>query len=394
MKKGGVSLKIKRVILASLILIMMISLFLSGCSIFSKKSVPAEEQAADKGEAEEKINEDEIFKQNCKYKPVNENSNIDVWRVLNYLGSLTEREDKRVVSGQFCGHGNEIITNKEWDKFFESVYLKTGKYPGMISIDYEYSKIFTLEELLEGNKKLIEHWENGGLVSINYTARNPFTGGSTRDMSLRGSTLKDLVNPESEHYNKWHERLDVIAKALKDLQDKGVVVLWRPMQEMNGTWFWYSKDEYADVWIDMFNYFKKLEINNLIWVWSVADGRKVIWERYPGDEYVDIVGTNPYSDGIFMDNYNQLLKKNKIIAATELGFSHDNARGNKDLMKIINSIRNRYPLCVWHMNWHTWSPDNRHALIDNDNLESFMNDPWIITREEINWRGESKKETT
>ena len=31
-----------------------------------------------------------------------------------------------------------------------------------------------------------------------------------------------------------------IADALLELQKAGVVVLWRPMQEMNGNWFWWG----------------------------------------------------------------------------------------------------------------------------------------------------------
>ena len=62
--------------------------------------------------------------------------------------------------------------------------------------------------------------------------------GSTRDLSK--VDLYELTNPHSAVYAHWRTYLDRIASALEELQDAGVVVLWRPLQEMNGSWFWWG----------------------------------------------------------------------------------------------------------------------------------------------------------
>lgn len=336
------------------------------------------------------------------FVPVCADANENVKKLLNWVGNLPTRTENRVLSGQFVGHGNEIVADGpggQWEKYVESLYKVTGKYPAMVSVDYEYANIYSIDELKQANKKLIEHWKAGGLVSINYTARNPFTGGSTRDKNFNGKTLKDLVDPSTQEYVVWHKRLDVIAEALQDLRDAGVVVFWRPMQEMNGTWFWYSTDDYRLVYIDMFEYFKKKGLNNLIWVWSLSEfwTNGVLWARYPGSEYVDIVGNNPYNNEFHMDACYETLAndsrtKDKIFAVTENGWQIDAAFGKNDNRKIIEMIRKNFPNTVWHMNWHDWGDNNKHSIVNNLYAKEFMDDPWIISRDEVDWQGVARKD--
>ena len=81
--------------------------------------------------------------------------------------------------------------------------------------------------------------------------------------------------------------------ALKELQDAGVVVLWRPLPEMNGEWYWWGKtshpsnaEPYVNIFRDMYDYFTNVKgLNNLIWVYSPAHEDKpwsnsVFW-AYP-----------------------------------------------------------------------------------------------------------------
>lgn len=317
--------------------------------------------------------------------------------LLNYLAALPGRDAKRLLSGQFTGHGDEIVHDGpggQWARYVEALHAQTGKYPAIVSLDYEYAAIYTLAQLQAANAKLKEHWRAGGLVSINYTARNPFTGGSTRDMNLAGRRLEHLADPSQPEYGPWHARLDIIAEALRDLQDAGVVVLWRPMQENNGTWFWYSDDGYNAVYRDMFRYFERKGLRNLLWVWSVAEFARhgVLWPRYPGNDYVDIVGDNPYNRDVSMDAcYEALLSTGKLIAMTENGWPIDGADGDNDNRRIVAAVRTRYPEVVWQMNWHDWRGRNRHALVSNRHAREYFEDPWVIARGEIDWRRDEKR---
>lgn len=85
-----------------------------------------------------------------------------------------------------------------------------------------------------------------------------------------------------------------VVTSLKQLQDEGIAVIWRPFHEAAGGWFWWGKDaaSFKQNWIAMFDYFAAEGVNNLIWVWTTETKDE---EWYPGDAYVDIIGRDLYS---------------------------------------------------------------------------------------------------
>ena len=120
-----------------------------------------------------------------------------------------------------------------------------------------------------------------------------------------------------------------IAKQLLRLQDAGVPVLWRPLHEASGGWFWWGAkgaEPYKQLWIYLYDQLTNVYgCNNLIWVWN---GQAKDW--YPGDEYVDIIGEDIYADNHSYSAQNakfiELLDyadANKIIALTENGVVFD-----------------------------------------------------------------------
>ena len=84
-----------------------------------------------------------------------------------------------------------------------------------------------------------------------------------------------------------------MAGYLKLLHDANIPVIWRPLHEAAGGWFWWGKnaDSFKKLWIQMFDYFKAQGLNNLIWVWTSETGDA---DWYPGDAYVDIIGRDLY----------------------------------------------------------------------------------------------------
>lgn len=128
--------------------------------------------------------------------------------------------------------------------------------------------------------------------------------------------------------------LDKIAGYLKLLQDQNIAVLWRPLHEAKGNygvyapgtgaWFWWGCDgpeAFKALWQYTFNYLKDAGVNNLVWVWTSCLNDN---DWYPGDEYVDIVGTDIYNNndtgkltGIFNDL--QYTYTHKMITLSECG---------------------------------------------------------------------------
>jgi mannan endo-1,4-beta-mannosidase len=161
---------------------------------------------------------------------------------LNYIRKLSSDEISGVISGQNCGHGNEIVT--VYNDHIERLRQQSGKYVGMIGIDYEFQKVYSLDELKQANTYLKKYWNNGGLVTIVWAPANPWgTAKDWSDIQPKASlgNIEELITEGSSIYDGWMRSLDRIAAALADLKQAGVIVLWRPMQEMNGNWFWWGE---------------------------------------------------------------------------------------------------------------------------------------------------------
>jgi len=126
--------------------------------------------------------------------------------------------------------------------------------------------------------------------------------------------------------------IDKVASTLKKLKQRKIPVLWRPLHEAGGRWFWWGLDADAcnELWRVMYDRFTNYHgLNNLIWVWtSAAEWNKPYsdgYKWYPGDEYVDIVGIDIYNNSS-ASNINstcfKMLKQHspdKLIALTECG---------------------------------------------------------------------------
>jgi len=64
--------------------------------------------------------------------------------------------------------------------------------------------------------------------------------------------------------------LEELAGYLLLLKQKNIPVIWRPLHEAAGKWFWWGKDaaSYKRLWKLVYETFKQKGLNNLIWVWT------------------------------------------------------------------------------------------------------------------------------
>src|ERR1039457_2838578 len=64
-------------------------------------------------------------------EPANSNANAKAKAILNYLQSLSARQDKRLLSGQFAGAGRTTTL-----RLTDQIHEQTGKWPALVGADY------------------------------------------------------------------------------------------------------------------------------------------------------------------------------------------------------------------------------------------------------------------
>jgi len=200
------------------------------------------------------------------FQAVNKNASPEAKKLLSYLYSIS---GKQILSGQ---HNY----NHEPDRFSDSAFAFTGKYPAVWGTDFIWNGTkdngqAIVDEAIKKNKEgyiITLMWHQG-----RPTDDPPFGWKESIQGKLTEAQWKELITPGTALYKRWLAQIDVIAGYLKQLQDAYVPVLWRPYHEMNGVWFWWGnkkgKDGIAKLWQLMYDrYTNYHHLNNLIWVWE------------------------------------------------------------------------------------------------------------------------------
>ena len=281
---------------------------------------------------------------------VNKNSTANTKKLYSFL---KDSYGKYVITGQQCDGG---INGNE----FKAIKNLTGDYPALLGLDlmnYTPSRTAfgTSSSAVE---KAIEFANKGGIVTfcwhwnapteyLNSTANSPdgWWGGFYAKSSK--FDIAKVMNGQDAKGKKLLDRdIKEIAKQLKRLEKAGVPVIWRPLHEASGGWFWWGakgSDAYKKLWKYLYNELTNTYgCNNLIWVYN---GQSTDW--YPGDEYVDIVGEDIYPGNHVYDpqvsRFRQAINygsKTKITALTENGCIFD-----------IDSAVSINALWCWFMTW-------------------------------------------
>ena len=281
---------------------------------------------------------------------VNKNSTANTKKLYSFL---KDSYGKYVITGQQCDGG---INGNE----FKAIKNLTGDYPALLGLDMmDYTPSRTaFGASSSAVEKAIEFANKGGIVTfcwhwnapteyLNSTANSSdgWWGGFYTQSSK--FDIAKVMNGQDAKGKKLLDRdIKEIAKQLKRLEKAGVPVIWRPLHEASGGWFWWGakgSDAYKKLWKYLYKELTNTYgCNNLIWVYN---GQSADW--YPGDEYVDIVGEDIYPGNHVYDpqvsRFKQAINygsKTKITALTENGCIFD-----------IDSAVSINALWSWFMTW-------------------------------------------
>jgi len=326
----------------------------------------------------------------------NPNANQKVKNILAYFYSLDGRENNKVLSGQFASAKTIEIARQT----MQDINNQTGSWPAILGLDYHSEFVLNSgEDLTSTNNYLAEYWNNGGLPIVMVHPINPWNNNFPWDANYRtrGGSLRQIITPGNSAYNNWMTYLDRMAAGFQNLQSRGVVVLWMPFHDMNGSWFWWGgadPNDFKAVWQHMLNYFSNTKgLNNIIWIYSVTDenqeGTVSVDTYYPGDALVDMVGMSrflsvedPQTAPFSLTGYQTIIAHGKPFGITEFGPVDWNLYWDwttqYNWSQLLNTIKTNYPKTVFFQVW-----EDKNALSWHANAAGLMSDPWVVTRNEL-----------
>lgn len=310
--------------------------------------------------------------------------------VLSYIQGLSSQ----ALSGQFT----QFIPWPTYGltDFNATASVSGGLYPALMGADFG-SLGFEVEaqDITDMIGMLTSHWNSGGLVTVSWHMKNPENDEWTWDdystcpeESCPPVTLSELYTPGNQRYTNFHAELDTVAARLQQLEDAGVVVLFRPMHEMNGGWFWWglkNAAQYKNLWIHIHDYLTNTKgLSNLIWVYAVNVNLGNTTTYYPGSGYVDITGIDYYSATARFSKpgeYDPLVALGKPVFLTEVGQCAPGLEygcSSTNAKYIIDDIKSNMPAIKGFMVW-----GDPYSLASRSNVTGLFGDSWVIDRSEV-----------
>ncbi len=246
---------------------------------------------------------------------------------------LYQQYGTKIITGQYVSSSE----NTE----LEEIYATTGKYPLIRFADVgDYTQDDSEATAVEDS---LVWAESGGIVGLSwywiapleeadiYTKNTDFSladAVTELDIATSSDQLLQQLQADGEIseacYAIIHD-IDIIAEALQPLADADVAVLWRPLMEASGDWYWWGAsgvEAYNWLWNLLYTRLTEYHgLHNLIWVWNGQSDSYLVDEA----QY-DIASLDLYveedGDEAFGSRYEQYvalrnMTSNKILAISE-----------------------------------------------------------------------------
>lgn len=211
--------------------------------------------------------------------PVNPNLSAEGREVLDYLES---------IYGKHCLMGYNVYVHTP------DLYEQTGRHGAVWSRDIQWlgDPHEVAEHALRYGYLLTLHWHWG------LDDQSAWKSERSHPVDVGA-----CVTPGTPEYRQILRELDDAAADLQVLEDAGVPVLWRPLHEIDGGWFWWTDtarpENSAALWRLLYDYLTHTKgLDNLIWVYNAAtgEGKSIAYRSrfYPGADTVDIATIDIY----------------------------------------------------------------------------------------------------
>lgn len=317
------------------------------------------------------------------------------------------------------GHQHATEYGHGWfgDKNRSDVKSVTGSHPAVIGVDLSELSGRPQDQVIKSaariRQNVIDTYNRGGVTTVAWHFNNPVSAGDFYWKDSVSLPAVKYIIPGGSAHEKYKAILDVVAnwaKSLKGRNGEAVPVIFRPYHEFDGSWFWWGSahctpEEFKTLWKFTVSYLRDTAgVHNFIYTFSPDNqfkNKEKYLERYPGNEWVDILGMDNYGDmgrdGKYdldaavkkLELLTELAAENKKVAAfTETGLeSLPNPNWWNDvLLKVMkrNSIRMAYVL-VWRNDskstTHFYAPYPGHQ--DVPDFKKFYDDPYTLFEKDL-----------
>lgn len=334
---------------------------------------------------------------------------------VNLFLNLHELSKNHILFGH--QHATEYGHGWFGDSNRSDVKSVTGSHPAVIGVDFS-GLSGRPDSLIEKTKKslrksIADTYDRGGVTTIAWHFSNPISGGGFYWQDSVSLPAVKYIIPGKEHHEKYKSILQGIAAFVNSVEGsdrKKVPMIFRPFHEFDGDWFWWGKahctgEEFKTLWRFTISYLRdSLRVHNLIYAFSPDNkfnSREQFLERYPGDEWVDMVGMDNYGDFGRDGRYNLEagIKKLKIVsdyarstgklaAFTETGLESipNTSWWTETLLKALKS--ENMQLCyvlVWRNDsrspTHYYAPYPGH--VSEPDFLRFYNDPYTLFENDL-----------
>jgi mannan endo-1,4-beta-mannosidase len=342
-------------------------------------------------------------------KPVNKNATAETRSLFAYL------QQNRAKAILF-GHQHDTtqgLTIKKNDGTESDTFNAVGDFAAV----YGWDTLSIVAPHQEGNiDALKKAYERGGIITISTHFDNPKT---KRDGTWPNGTawdktpaVADALSGGSANtvYNSYLDEVAQWALNLKDKNGKAIPVIFRILHENTGSWFWWG-EQYKKLYQYTVEYLRDVKgVNNFLFAYSPNNFWRVTEEnylqRYPGDEWVDVLGFDTYGPVANNEDWFKNVSANaalvvrmakargKIPVISEIGIrAPDIEAGQFDnhwYRKLITALKNDPDASqiAFLLTWrnapngvpgpdgkpvpHYWVPVNREENKRNGTLEDFQ----------------------
>jgi mannan endo-1,4-beta-mannosidase len=328
------------------------------------------------------------------------------------LGLLAE---EHVIFGH--QHATEYGHGWSGEEERSDVKSVTGSHPGIIGVDFSgfsgklEEEISKTKEALR--KNVVNTYDRGGITTVAWHFSNPASGGGFYWKDSVSVAAMALIKPGGTHHEKYKQILRTVGDFANSVKGKNgtlAPMIFRPYHEFDGDWFWWGKGhtsraDLISVWRFTVSYLRdSLNVHNFIYAFSPDNkftSEAEFLERYPGNDWVDMVGMDNYGDFGRDGKYNleagmkklkilsdYAVKADKLAAFTETGLESipNPTWWTETLLKTLKSAKMKLSyVLVWRND--TKSPTHFYAPFPGQVSEAdfvrFYNDPYTMFEKDL-----------